>query len=118
MISDIAITNSLNFHFEGEGKYPETLRDSRAYMRTMMVAEETENLLSQVGLSQQKLAPLQFLPAAMRNLDFIGETVVQLNTLKDSYWSNYYNIEALWVFRGSVYFERFTGLAAISAVDR
>jgi hypothetical protein len=87
-------------------------------MRTMMVAEETENLLSQVGLSQQKLAPLQFLPSAMRNLDFIGETVVQLNTLKDSYWSNYYNIEALWVFRGSVYFERFTGLAAISAVDR
>lgn len=84
----------------------------------MMVAEETENLLSQVGLSQQKLAPLQFLPPSVRNLDLIGETVVQLNTLKDQYWSNYYNIEALWVFRGSVYFERFTGLAAISAVDR
>lgn len=83
-----------------------------------MSNEEKEGLLHQVGLSQQKLLPLKALPLFMQNLDFVGETLIQLNKLQESYWSNFYNIEALWVFRGSVYFERFTGLAAMNAVDR
>lgn len=83
-----------------------------------MSNEEKEGLLHQVGLSQQKLLPLKALPQFMQNLDFIGETLIQLNKLQESYWNNFYNVEALWVFRGSVYFERFTGLAAMNAVDR
>lgn len=86
-------------------------------MRDMMVQEEKENLLHQIGLSEKKLNHLKPLPAIMQDLNLIGETLIQLNKLKDSYWNNYYNIEALWVFRGSVYFERLSGLSSMNAVD-
>ena len=82
-----------------------------------MVEEEREGLLGPIGLSKQKLSYLKTLPAVMRDLDIIGETLIQLNKLKDSYWNNYYNVEALWVFRGSVYFQRLTGLVYMNALD-
>jgi hypothetical protein len=97
---------------------PDTLRDSQAYMRTMMAAEEKEGLLHQVGLSQEKLKIVKQLPPFMQNLDIIGESLIQFNKLSEAYWNNFYNIEALWVFRGRVFFDRFTGLAATSAIDR
>lgn len=101
----------------GEEQFSETLRDSRSFLKNLMVEEEREGLLHQVGLSQQKLAQLKSLPKIMQDLDLVGETLIELNKIKESYWNNYYNIEALWVYRGSVYFERLTGLSAMNAVD-
>ena len=86
-------------------------------MKNLMVEEEREGLLHQVGLSQKKLSFLNFLPPVMQDLNIIGETLVQLNKLKVSYWNNYYDIEALWVFRGSVFFENLSGLSSMNAVD-
>lgn len=83
-----------------------------------MAEEEKEGLLHQVGLSKEKLKMTKQLPLFMQNLDIIGETLIQFNKLSEAYWNNFYNIEALWVFRGRVYFDRFTGLAATSAIDR
>lgn len=100
---------------------PNTLRDSLAVIETfsesLMKTEDREQLLSTVGISKKDLSPLQKFPLLSKNIDVIGESLIELSKLKESYWNNFYQVEALWVFRGSVYFERFTGLAGMNAVD-
>jgi hypothetical protein len=108
---------------------PNTLRDSLTVIESfsqslmkieaesLMKPEDRERLLSTVGISRKDLSPLQKFPLLSKNIDVIGESLIELSKFKESYWNNFYQVEAMWVFRWSVYFERFTGLAGMNAVD-
>jgi hypothetical protein len=78
---------------------PNTLRDSLIFIDELASTEERESLLDGVGLSQTKLSPLRKLPSIFKNIDMIGESLIQFQLLKNFCWNNYYNMEALWVFR-------------------